>query len=115
MEKSIVVLDSLLEIQISPLDKSNLGFQKGEFSLHASKSNKEEPKKPIANNTSNKSENQGSKKQNQQLIKQQNQRHRRKYQGASTFRKPFALRDDPGRFLRFQRNKSPFKFCSFCA
>jgi len=55
MEKRIVALDSLLEIQRSPLDKYGLGFQKGESSLHARKNIKEEPNKPIANNTSNKS------------------------------------------------------------
>jgi len=44
------------------LDKSGLGFQKDEFSLHARKNNKEETKKPIANNTNSKSENQGNKK-----------------------------------------------------
>jgi len=44
MEKSEVALDNLLEIQISPLDKSDLGFQKGEFSFHAGKTPKKNPR-----------------------------------------------------------------------
>jgi len=64
MEKSIVALESLLEIQRSPFDKYGLRFKKGEFSLHAGKNKKEEPKKHVANNTSSKSENQGNQKQN---------------------------------------------------
>jgi len=33
MEKIDVALDSLLEIERSPMDKSGLGFQKGEFCM----------------------------------------------------------------------------------
>ena len=40
MEKSIVALVSFLEIHKSPLDKSSLGFQKGESNLHSSKNKK---------------------------------------------------------------------------
>jgi len=35
MEKRIMTIDSLLEIQRSPLDKFGLAFQKGEYSSHA--------------------------------------------------------------------------------
>jgi len=41
MEKRIVALDNLFEIQKSPLDKSGLGFEKRESSLHAGKTKKE--------------------------------------------------------------------------
>lgn len=54
MEKNIVALDNLLEIHGSPLDRSSLGFQKGESSSHAGKNNKVEPKGPIVNHSSNK-------------------------------------------------------------
>jgi len=62
IEKSIVALDNLLEIQRSPLDKSSLGLQKGESSLHVRKDIKEDSKKPVANNTSRKTDIQGNKK-----------------------------------------------------
>lgn len=61
MDKSIVSLDSLLEIQRSTLDKYGIGFKKGESSVHAGKKNKDEPKKLVENNTNSKSENQGNK------------------------------------------------------
>lgn len=125
MEKSTIAFNNFIGIQKSPLDKSNLGFQKGESSLHERKNNKEEPKKPITNITSNKREIQGNKKQikhlvssqknqqqkykqNQQQIKQQNQKQRRKSQGAPTFRICFAPRAGRDRFVIFQRNQSPF-------
>ena len=54
MEKTIVALENFLEIHISPLDRSGLGFQKGEFSLHADNNNKEEPKIPVTNNNNKK-------------------------------------------------------------
>lgn len=125
MEKSTVALDNLLEIQRSPLDKSDLGFQKGESSLHVGKNTKDEPNKPIANNTNNKSEIQGNKKhiqqlnskqkdhhqknkQNHHLIKQQNQQRKIKSHGAPTFIRSFYPRDDRDRFVKFQRNQSPF-------
>lgn len=50
MEKRIVALDSLLEIQRLPLDKSGLGFQKCESGLHVGKNTKFEPKEPVENN-----------------------------------------------------------------
>lgn len=62
MEKSNVDLDSLLEIHRSPLDKFDLGFQRGESSLHAGQNTKEEPKKTIENNNISKRTNQGNKK-----------------------------------------------------
>jgi len=61
-EKRTIAFDNLLEILRSPLDKFCLGFQKGKSSFHAGKNTKVEPKKPVANNTSNKSGNQGNKK-----------------------------------------------------
>jgi len=72
MEKNIVALDSLLEIQRSALDKSGLGFQKGKSTFHARKNNKEEPKNFVVNNTSNKSGNQvntNSNKRNKKWFK----------------------------------------------
>lgn len=79
MEKIIVALDNLLEIQISLLDKSGLRFQKGESSLNASKNTKEESKKPIENNINNKREIQAIKKQIQlPLSKQKNQQQETK-------------------------------------
>ena len=56
MEKSTMALDNFLEIQRSPLDKSSLEFQKCKYSLHVGKNTKEEPKKPVANNTKIKNE-----------------------------------------------------------
>jgi len=55
MEKIDVALDSLLEIERSPVDKFGLGFQRGESNLHVGKNNKEEPNKPVAKITSSKS------------------------------------------------------------
>lgn len=100
MEKSTLVLDILLEIQRSSLDRSDLAFQNGKSSLHANKNNKQEPKKLVANNSSSKGTNQGNKKQNQHL--------KRKPQGAPTFRRYFASRGYHGRSVRFQRNQIPF-------
>lgn len=87
------------------MNKSSLGFQKGESSLHVAKHTKLEPKEPIENNGNDKS----NKQRNQQHIHQQNQQHqRRKPQGASTFRKYFSPRKDSDKTIKFQRKQIPF-------
>lgn len=105
MENSIVALDSLLEIQRSPFDKSGLGFQKRESNLHPGKTIKEKTKKCVTNNTSRKGVSQGNKRKNQKKTNQQWQKI--KPQGYSTFRKYFSLKQDHGSSIIFERKQCP--------
>lgn len=62
MDKNIVALENFRRNQLSPLDISGLGFQKGESSSHVCKNNNEEPKRLLENNNNKKgSSNQGNK------------------------------------------------------
>lgn len=63
MEKSTIASKFFLENQRFPLERYGLGFQKGESIFHEGKKNNEELKRPIANNSNNKSSNNQGNKQ----------------------------------------------------